>query len=265
MTEETFFEAVARNDGDAVRGGLEASPSLLDARDPETGGTALHAAVAADAQEVAAILVEAGVDMDARNRQGRTALHDAIEDGRASIRELLIGAGAEVDVCAAAILGDLERLETLLDEDPRRANERSTGLSPLCWAAFGFSTEAARLLLDRGARMDDGELLCAASVGRVPMGKLLLDRGADPDELHPEAGANALHEAARMRYSEDGADFVRLLLDHGADPSLRTRAGKTALELALEGRERQSGSGFEGWSRNWDGVIALLREPRPPR
>lgn len=219
---------------------LAERPALLAARTgargptgAPRGGTGLHLAVHADRPDVIRVLLDAGIDPDVRNAAGRTALHDAIEGGRRQITELLIdGGGATVDICAAAILGRLERLRQLLGEDPSRANDRSTGLSPLGWAAFGNRVTAAAVLIDRGARMDDGELLCAASAGHVEVGRLLLDRGVDPDAIDPGAGGTALHAAAAMRYTPDARPFVRMLLGRGANPRIRDRKGRTPAGIA---------------------------------
>src|SRR5438876_716773 len=81
----------------------------------------------------------------------RTGLHDCIEVGRDEIQELLLDAGADVDVCVAAVLGRYDRLRELLERDPALANDLSTNVSPLGWAAYGLKTESARILLDRGA------------------------------------------------------------------------------------------------------------------
>lgn len=255
--DEALFRAVLAGGADAVAELLETHPATVHARD-DRGRTPLHAAVAADRPDLLARLADAGADLDARSDEGRTALHDAIEDGRDACRDLLIERGAAVDVCAAAILGDLPRLTALLDEDPERANERSTGLSPLCWAAFGRSPAAAALLIARGARMDDGELQCAAAVGRVPTGRLLLAHGADPDALHAGSGCNALHAAATMAYTSDGGPFVRLLLEHGADPSVRAADGRTALEMAREGEAAEEREAPAGGRKDWAAVIGLL-------
>ncbi|MFQ5737946.1 MAG: ankyrin repeat domain-containing protein [Acidobacteriota bacterium] len=76
--------------------------------------------------EVARILISSGIDLDVRSDEGRTALHDSIEHGRHEIQELLIQAGAEIDICAAAILGRIERVGELLAQDPELVNDRST-------------------------------------------------------------------------------------------------------------------------------------------
>ena len=266
-----LFSAIRDKDMEVLSELLATEPEAAAARveaaqgeDPAAGGSALHVAVEVGSAEAARLLIEAGVDLEARNAYGRTALHDAIEYGRHTIEELLLAAGAEVDVCAAAILGRAGRLRELLDADPELANDRSTGLSPLGWAAYGNEVETARELLARGARMDDGELLCAASVCHMEVGRFLLDhlleRGADLDAIEPHCSGNALHEAAGMRYSCDTSAFVRMLLEAGADPAIRNRDGKTALEVAEEGdrRQREAPESVD-FVRDYAAVAAILR------
>ncbi len=149
-----------------------------EAADGTGGCTGLHVAVHCANVEIARLLISSGVDLEARNEDGRTALHDSIEYGKREIEKLLLESGAEVDVCAAAILGRIEGVRELLDQDPDLVNDRSTNLSPLGWASYGNQTEVAAELISRGARMDDGELLCAASVGHAEVGRLLLQHEA---------------------------------------------------------------------------------------
>ncbi len=228
------------------------------------GGTGLHLAVHTGDVEIAKLLIEHGVDLETRNDDGRTALHDSIEFARTEIEELLVDAGAIIDICAAAILGMMERVRELLAQDPELVNDRSTNLSPLGWASFGNQADIATELISRGARMDDGELLCAASVGHVEVGRVLLQHGADPNEIDPRAGGNALHAAAKMRYTHDSSAFIEMLLAAGVDPSIRSRQGKTALQIAEDGARDQAASGgqktVESWERNFEGVAKLLRQ-----
>jgi hypothetical protein len=55
----------------------------------------------------------------------------------------------------------------------------------------------------------------------------LIRAGADPNAKNVD-GTTPLHRAVRTRC----ADAVRTLLDHGADPAIRTKNGSTAFQLA---------------------------------
>jgi ankyrin repeat protein len=265
-----LLDAIVDGDEARVRELLDAEPELLQQRLPvdERLGraeqcTALHAAVGAGELRIAELLIACGIDLDARNSEGRTPLHDAIEHGAEELIELLLESGAEVDINAAAILGHASRVIELLEYDPELVNDRSTNLSPLGWAAFGDQDEVARDLLARGARMDAGELLCAASVGHVAVARVLLEHGADPDQFDQRAGGTALHAAVSMKYSCDSVELVELLLESGADPMLRTESGMTALELAefhqlKQCEQLESGEALP-LERNFAGVVELLR------
>ncbi len=90
---------------------------------------------------------------------------------------------------------------------------------------------------------------------------MLIDHGADPNEVHPDAGGAALHAAASMTYTDDSSEFVRMLLRRGADTGIRTVAGKTALEIARSRRQAQEeeladNSGTE--RKPFDAVIDAL-------
>ncbi len=272
MDIENYFDAIHHGETLRLKQLLTANPGLIDqtaspadAAIRDNGGTGLHAAVHANQPEIARILLDAGVDINARTREGRTALHDSIEFGRGDIQKLLLDHGAEVDINAAAILGKVDLVRAFLDHDPELANDFTTELSPLGWAAFGNQVPAARLLLERGARMDDGELLCAASVGHVEVGKLLLEHGANPDTIDPVAGGNALHAAASMRYTHDARKFVELLLDHGADLTIRTIHGRTAQDIAEMKAEEQEAEPTQYPKRYREVASLLARRSGAPR
>ena len=128
------------------------------------------------------------------------------------------------------------------------------------WAAYFGAVDSVRELLAHGADPRDESLHCAARVNRVEVGRILLEHGADPDATLDGWGCNALHAAAGMRYSSDTSEFVRLLLDAGADAILRDHRGRTALQIAEEGAQRQRDAGA-GENKNYNGVIELLGGP----
>lgn len=81
--------------------------------------------------------------------------------------------------------------------------------------------------------------------------KLLLRRGANVDRQTTEMGSTALHRAAVAGH----AAVVRLLLDAGADVSIRDCDGLTALERVARQR---SGMSMVGVGR--PEVVALLEQ-----
>jgi ankyrin repeat protein len=64
-------------------------------------------------------------------------------------------------------------------------------------------------------------------VRSVPLARLLLDAGADPNG-RGEGGFTALHSAAQNGDDE----LVALLQERGADPGLATDDGRTPADLA---------------------------------
>lgn len=116
--------------------------------------------------------------------------------------------GRELDVMEAAALGETEVLARLLDEDPARVSEWSAdGFTPLHYAVFFGTPEAAQLLIDRGADLE------------IPARNTQF-------ALH----ARPLHSAAAARAYE----ACRVLLAAGADPNAEQHGGYTPLKQAVQ-------------------------------
>ncbi len=121
-----FFSAVAIGDMHEVQQQL-AADSKLAATCRSDGYPALHLAVGMDFQEIVALLLKAGCDVNLRNRSeyaggtDSTALHAAAFWGRAEIAQTLIAAGATINAHDY-------RQATPLDEAIRRKNEKLIAL-----------------------------------------------------------------------------------------------------------------------------------------
>jgi ankyrin repeat protein len=78
---------------------LADDPTLIDARDKD-GSTPLHCATWKGQQEVVALLIKAGADVNARNNNdhwGTTPMHAAAHANQAAIAQLLIDHGADLN------------------------------------------------------------------------------------------------------------------------------------------------------------------------
>ena len=230
------------------------------------GMSLLHLAVAHDHEAIADLLIARGAPLDARNADGRTALHDCFELARDRIAKKLIAAGATVDVCAATAYGLHARLLEILRADAAQANDESTGLLPLGWAAFAQNVESSRILIAHGAVVDrepyahrvwDPTCMVAA----VNIARVLLEHGADPN-CPNEQGDTPLHRVLASRLVREPTAFVKLLLDAGADPTRKNNAGETPLDIAQAQRDAQVETYFPArpiGHKQLDDVIELLR------
>jgi uncharacterized protein len=150
----------------------------------------------------------------------------ALYGGDRERAEALAGAADDLDINEASSLGRVERVRELLGGDPALATSRSSdGFTPLHYAAFFGTAEAAAALLEQGA--DPGavaanEMLVqplhsAAAVGANETARLLLDAGADPN-ARQEGGFRPIDAAAQNGNDE----LYDLLVERGAESPAST-------------------------------------------
>ena len=107
----------------------------------------------------------------------------------------------------------------------------------LCYAVRNGRTAVLDTLLAAGARADGapyggGPLHWAAAQGRTDLCRVLLDRGADPS-LRAQYGAQEGVTPLHCAAWMDRVDVARLLLERGADPAIEDRThGGTPLGWA---------------------------------
>lgn len=143
-----------------------------------------------------------------------------------------------LDVFEAATVGDVDRLRTLLDQEPDLARARSVDDgTALHFAAFFNQPEAAQLLLDRGAEIEAvastfgnvRPLHSAVAADNTETARALLAAGADAN-ARQGGGFTPLHGAAQ----NGNRELVEALLANGADPAATSDEGKSAVDFAAE-------------------------------
>ncbi|HVS14564.1 MAG TPA: ankyrin repeat domain-containing protein [Thermoanaerobaculia bacterium] len=213
-----------------------------------SGLTALMCAVQ-DPRKVAALL-EAGARPDAATTSGHTALLLAAGyDGAEESVRLLLEAGAEAQASTssamtpllrAVLRGDQEVAALLLERGVRISGSDRQRV-PLHLATWGDDAAMASFLLDRGAAVDErshtgdgalGEtgLMMAVADGLVTVTRLLISRGADVNARDAE-GFTPLMLAAGAA-DRGSSEILDALLAAGADPSVESQGGQTALSIA---------------------------------
>jgi ankyrin repeat protein len=289
---ETPLMAVARS------GKVEAAKRLLEAgadvnaRETWGGQSALMWAAAQGQAEMVKLLASKGADLNARgvirqwerkviteprpkdmNKGGFTPLLYAAREGCVECAKHLVAAGADPDL-----------------EDPER-------ITPLVMSLINMHFELAALLIKSGADLDKWDLYgrsplyLAADVNTLPtkgngamavipsedtvtaldVGKLLLDKGANPNlqlkrrppyrDVPQDRGGDAiLAQGATplLRAARAGdAPFVELLLKHGALVDLPSKEGVTPL-MAAAGVEFGTRV-TRGRNRTNEGVLATMK------
>ncbi|MEO7012778.1 MAG: ankyrin repeat domain-containing protein [Dokdonella sp.] len=217
-----------------------ADPAVLDA----AGNTALHHAALCGEPIVAALLVDAGVPLNAVNREGLTALGNACANGNWTLAGFLLehGAAAAVEHAQPALL----MAAGVADDDPagiRLLGKRKLDLdargsldrTALMVAALDGHTQIAEALLAAGANADlcdrngTSALMEAARSGSVSIIHALGRRKVDANRID-SLGRTALIIACGSRTANE--EVVRALRALGADAGVAARDGRRAIDHA---------------------------------
>jgi ankyrin repeat protein/predicted aspartyl protease len=221
--------------------------------------TPLMFAAAHDETKIIDLLLSGGASPNhSSSYDGFSPLLLAARYGRTAAAKQLLNAGAEPDYVSksgesalfiAAEGGYPDLVQVLLDHHATADLSLPTGETPLLAACSNGNTSAAEILLSHGADPNAAGrhatcLSSAADSTSVGCTRLLLEHHADPNQSAPEGTLPLMSAAARG--VPDSTECVRLLLDAGADVTIRTRpdrgqlVGKTAFDIAVERGAMQS-------------------------
>ena len=200
----------------------------------------LHYAIKTQGPDFAKMLIEAGADVNAKDRDGKTVLMCAATTIYTEIAQLLIAAGADVNasdmygrtaLMEAANRGT-EIVQLLIDANANVNASDNQGITALMLT--DSFTGTAQLLIAAGAnvnaRSNGGRtaLIRAAKNNYTKMVQLLIAAGADVHASESHSGLTAL-----MCSASDGHTEIILLLIHaGVNVNARDSDGETALMYA---------------------------------
>ena len=218
-----------------------------NATEATLGQTALMLAVAENHTPVARLLLETGAAVSARSTNRFTPLLFAAQQGNLAAADLLLSAGADADESAPDGIGG--------NTNARSRFVAGTDADALLVAIDSGHSELARFLLARGADPDhDGAgrtALHAAVQRKMPeVIAALLEHDADPDprmtkrlpfvsrRITQNNGMTPANIGATpffLAASYNDLESMRILVEGGADPTLRTDDETTALMVAAGG------------------------------
>lgn len=143
-----------------------------------------------------------------------------------------------LDLYEAVIAGDLQASKEFLAAGKKILNTHSRdGFTALGFAAFFDRPAVAKFLLSEGADPNIASsndfkvapIHSSVAAKSFEITQMLLDHGANPD-AQQQNNVTALHESAH----NNTPDIARALLKAGADKTLKTKDGKTAMDFAKE-------------------------------
>lgn len=184
----SFIEAAKIGDTPAVIAMLEADLDLVNSAGAYDK-TALHWAAEKNDAVTAAVLVEAGADIEVRTSWGATPFEWAAVMGSRDVADLLLTKGANgFNLVTAAALGKLNDVKRFIE------NEREKVSDALHGAARNGHTETVAYLLDEGGDINQRGFFGATGThwaainGHANMVEFMIDHGADltieDDEFH---------------------------------------------------------------------------------
>lgn len=262
----------------ALNGNAAVLGKLLDAgADPNTatsgGETALMTAARTGRADAVTVLLDRGATVDARDAvRAQTALMWAVTEGHLDVVKLLVARGANVNAGTAVTKPKGEYVQARAGGASgagiirqRALPTADGGMSPLLFAVRDGNVEMTRLLLELGADINQASgnhtspLLIALLNGQVALATELLVGGANPnlaDDYHraPLFAAIDLRNFNHEKYpflhddGHDPLDLIKVLLEKGADPNLRTDT------VPVHGLMQ-----FDGSWANFDGQTPFIR------
>ncbi len=199
---QTAMQAASRREKDSI----ELMTKLLD-RGANVKGSFYFAALNGNI-EAMEFLLQHGADLDETNSINKSGLYYAIENGHLDAVRFLLEKGASI----TAGKGILEALKTAVEKG---------------------HAEIVDLLLENGVNKH-GLLTIAAENGQIEVMKVLLMRGANPNETNQEG-----HTPLTSAVIHGGLKPLQFLIEKGADVNHPDKKGVTPIQYAQDYKDEE--------------------------
>jgi ankyrin repeat protein len=148
------------------------------------------------------------------DNDSETAIQAAAQVGSHPVAEYLLERGAPLGICTAAMLGRIDDVRRILDEDPSKIDTRGAhGISLMAHAALSNNVELAKMLFERGATAGMSLALGNAVMhGDARMARWTIEHG------HPDLTWKNYEGKSLLTIARDTGkpEMIELLLEYGA-------------------------------------------------
>jgi ankyrin repeat protein len=297
---ETVLMTAARTGSVGAMKALVAKGANVHAKESRRGETALIWAASQGHVDAVRLLLEVGARVD--DRSAETTYPTLVgplqrPDGRRcaggqGLQTTCLSRGEWTPLMYASREGAIDVVKALADGGANMDAADWDGSTPLLLAILNGHYDTAAALLEKGAKPNVADrygmtpLYTAVNMNTLPrvigrpaprpndaldplgLGKVLLERGADPNLALNAAMRHRNHAASDrslgagttpfMRAAKAGdVQAMRLLVEHGANPSLTQKNGTTALMIAAQFKSARNDDDGDGAAETGSSDSAL--------
>lgn len=191
-----------------------------------------------------------GLDIEARDMYGFTAFIHTSASSNPDLVDLLVEKGAKINEktkagftafqLACKETKDLSFLRLFEIMKPKLNSHDPDGMTPLSLAAYLGNFERVKFLLEKGANIHLPTSEGAAPInfacvkGHFEIVEFFLANGCSLNKLGPGAKLLPIHQSVKYSYIYGSLEYLRKLIELGADVNGRDRNGDTALHYAAK-------------------------------
>ena len=195
--------------------------------------TPLHVAANLGQTVVVETLLAAGANIEASTTSGLTPVRLASNTNHADVVKVLLSNGALTNACdkdrvtslhVAAHHGNVRVVELLLEHGANALCHDSREETPFQLVLASKNDTLLKVFLQKRPKLLESAnhlsnpplLECCLNGGDIKMIEVMLEHGANPNEVHPKEEASPLHAACEL----DRVDLIEIFMKHRADPTL---------------------------------------------